>query len=52
MLELQNHTPPPAVTNEIGSNFYNRPYKVIMADGIVDVLRSAIVDKELRGSST
>ncbi len=48
VLELQNHTPGlPAVTNEIG-NFYNRPYKVIMADGIVDVLRSAIVDKELR----
>jgi hypothetical protein len=48
VLDLQNHTPGiPAVTNEIG-DYYKRPYKVIMAGAIVDELRQAIGDEQLR----
>ncbi len=48
VLALQNASAGvPIVECEI-SDYYNRPYKVIKAGGIVDVLRNAISDEQLK----
>lgn len=47
-LKLQNRSSGvPKIEREI-SSFYNRPYKVIMASEIVEVLRNAITDEQIK----
>jgi len=48
ILRMQNSSVGlPKIEREI-SNYYKRPYKVIMASEIVDVLRKAIIDEQLK----
>lgn len=49
VLELQNSTPGiPKIELEI-IPYYNRPFRVLMAERIITPLREAIVDENLRG---